>query len=259
MPIDDDPTRPSGRLLRDREGALIARYVSSGRDGTGFADLFELGTGVTVERALPVVLEELSGRHVAGDEPLGRAIVAAGGRAGRHAHVMSRDLRADPAPPEWRDPPAPRGLTLGPVDRPAADLTPAALAAYPADHPDNAHLDRPIDHGRELAGLVAGNAVGPLLPCSGIAVDRHGAVVGVVLVNHDKAPPPYGGPWVTQVFRGPGGSGAGRVLLQRALGLATAAGLPSLGLAVTHGNPARRLYQDLGFKLLITAFTVRVP
>ena len=41
------PDTAERRLLRDRDGALIARYVSSGRDGTGFADLFELGTGVT--------------------------------------------------------------------------------------------------------------------------------------------------------------------------------------------------------------------
>jgi ribosomal protein S18 acetylase RimI-like enzyme len=72
-------------------------------------------------------------------------------------------------------------------------------------------------------------------------------------------PPPYGGPWVTQLFRGPGGRGAGRALLMRALGIATADGLPALGLAVTHGNPAQRLYEELGFRLLLTSFSVRVP
>jgi hypothetical protein len=35
--------------------------------------------------------------------------------------------------------------------------------------------------------------------------------------------------------------------------------LVSLGLAVTDGNPARRLYEDLGFRHLVTSFTVRVP
>ena len=106
---------------------------------------------------------------------------------------------------------------------------------------------------------MAGQAVGPLMDCSGSPSTRDGAVVGAVLVNHDDAPPPFGGPWVTQVFRGPGGRGAGRALLQRALGLATAEELPALGLAVTYGNPARRLYEELGFELLVTAFNVRVP
>ena len=61
------------------------------------------------------------------------------------------------------------------------------------------------------------------------------------------------------MFRGPGGRGAGRALLKRALGLATRDGLPALGLAVTEGNPARRLYEELGFRPLLTSFTVRMP
>jgi GNAT superfamily N-acetyltransferase len=259
VPILDDPTRPGGRILTDADGAEIARYVAAFREGRPMADLFIRGPGVTVAQAVPVVLAELRGQLVAADEPLGRALVAAGARAGRHAHVMSRDLVADPAPAAWRDPPAPPGLRLGPLDRPASDLVAAAESAYPPHHVDNAHLDRPINHATELEALLAGRDVGPLLPCSGVAVDRDGAVVAAVVVNRDDAAPPYGGPWVTQVFRGPGGRGAGRALLQRALGLATADGLPALGLAVTHGNRAQRLYEELGFRVILTAVNVRVP
>ena len=259
MPIDHDPTRKDGRILRDDAGREVGRFVAASREGMPIADLFELTPGVSAEVAVPSILATLRGGQLAGEPALARALMAAGARAGRHAHVMSRDLGADPAPGAWCDPEPPEGLRLGPADRPASDLAAAALAAYPPDHVDPAHLARPIDHPRELEGLMAGRALGPLLRCSGLAIDRAGAVVGAVLVNCDDTPPPYGGPWVTQVFRGPGGRGAGRALLRRALGLATHDGLPALGLAVTVGNPAQRLYEELGFRLLLTSFTVRVP
>jgi GNAT superfamily N-acetyltransferase len=259
VPIEGDPSRRDGRILRDARGDAVGRFVLSTREQLPVADLFELAPGVELRSAVPVILAELRGHQVAGGAELGRALVEAGARPGRHAHAMSRDLVADPAPDAWRDPPAPPGLLLRPLDRPAEDLNAAARAAYPPDHPDNAHLSRPIDHAVEIAGLVAGHAVGPLLRCSGVAVDASGAVVGAVLVNRDAMPPPYGGPWVTQLFRGPGGRGAGRALLMRALGIATGDRLPALGLAVTHGNPAQRLYEELGFRLLLTSFTVRVP
>jgi GNAT superfamily N-acetyltransferase len=259
VPIHDDLSRREGRILTDGEGRQVGRFVAASREGFPLADLFELAPGVTVEHAVPAIVAELRGHVLAGDLELGRALLDVGARAGRHAHVMSRDLVADPAPPEWQDPLPPAGLRLTPLDRPAEDLAAAALAAYPPEHVDNAHLDRPIDHPKELVDLVAGRSVGPLLRCSGLAVDAGGAVVGAVLVNDDDGIPPYGGPWVTQVFRGPGGRGAGRALLERALGLATAGGLPALGLAVTHGNPAQRLYEELGFRHVVTAFSVRVP
>jgi GNAT superfamily N-acetyltransferase len=259
VPITDDPSRRDGRILTDGEGREVGRFVVASREGFALADLFELAPGVTIEQAVPVIVAELPGHVLAGDVPLGQALLAVGARAGRHAHVLSRDLVADPAPPEWQDAPVPDGLRLGPLDRPAEDLADAALAAYPPEHVDNAHLDRPIDHPRELVELIAGRSVGPLLRCSGLAVDAHDAVVGAVLVNDDHGTPPYGGPWVTQVFRGPGGRGAGRALLMRALGIATADGLSALGLAVTHGNPAQRLYEELGFRHVVTAFNVRVP
>jgi GNAT superfamily N-acetyltransferase len=259
VPITADPSRADGRILTDGDGRAIGRFVVASREGFPLADLFELAPGVTVAEAVPAIVAQLRGYVLAGDVELGRALLDAGARAGRHAHVLSRDLVADPAPRAWQDPPAPDGLRLTPLDRPAEDLAAAAVAAYPPEHVDNAHLDRPIDHPKELRELIAGRSVGPLLGCSGLAVDADDAVVGAVLVNDDEGSPPYGGPWVTQVFRGPGGRGAGRALLMRALGLATADGLPALGLAVTHGNPAQRLYDELGFRHVVTAFNVRVP
>ena len=49
------------------------------------------------------------------------------------------------------------------------------------------------------------------------------------------------------------------MLVQRALAIATAAGHPALGLAVTEGNPARRLYDALGFRPVLSSYSVTLP
>jgi ribosomal protein S18 acetylase RimI-like enzyme len=219
------------RSLRDDDGTVIARYLDVGR---GTADLLELD--VPVERAVPIVLRELRGMRVAGPVELAHALVAAGARPLRHAHVYSHALETLPDEPPG----------LRPLDRPPEDLLAAYDAAFPPGHPDR--TQPPLPH---LAAIVAEG----LLDASGIAVDGD-AVVGAVLVGelHD-ADPPLGGPWVMEVFRDPRYPGVGRALLERALARVPG---PSLGLAVTEGNPARRLYERLGFRRLLTSFTVQL-
>jgi GNAT superfamily N-acetyltransferase len=243
MPVVADLDRPERRKLVDADGLPLARFVHVERDGRVVADLFELE--VPVERALPTIMAELTGMRVAGPEPLGRALVAAGGIPARHAHVYSHDLRERPTPR------LSAGLRFAAADRPAADLLPAYLAAYPRDHVD-AHVLAGEDSGAHLARILGGGFGRPL-EGSGLAVDADGRVVGAILVNEfAEAPPPFGGPWVMELFRAPGARGAGRALLQRALSLTSG----TLGLAVTHGNPAERLYVALGFKRVFTAFSV---
>ena len=216
------------------------------------ADLFELEPGISVERAVPRILADLRGRRVAGDERLGRALIAAGGVAARHAHAYSHDLRARPEPVR---PPA--GLELVPADRPAADLVGAYAAAHPPDHVDFAAIAGE-DSEAHIAGLLGGR-LGRPLDCSGLAVDAGGRVAGAVLIASTPGiEPPFGGPWVMELFRHPRHPGAGRALLLRALALARADGLPALGLAVTHGNPAERLYVALGFRRVFTALWVDI-
>ena len=89
--------------------------------------------------------------------------------------------------------------------------------------------------------------MGPLLACSGLTVRDDGSVAGAILVNGSNGEPPLGGPWISQLFRHPGARGAGVPLLRRALAVATRDGVPAIGLAVTDGNPAQRLYEAHGF------------
>jgi GNAT superfamily N-acetyltransferase len=243
MPVVPDLDRPEHRKLVDRDGQPVARFLHVERDGRVVADLFELE--VPIERALPTILADLSGTRVAGSEPLGHALVAAGGIPARHAHVYSHDLRERPVPA------LPAGLRFAAADRPAIDLLPAYVASHPPHHVD-AHVLAGEDSAAHLARVLDGE-MGRKLEGSALAVDEQDRVVGAILVNEfAEAEPPFGGPWVLELFRAPGAHGAGRALLERALSV----GEGTLGLAVTNGNPAERLYVALGFERVFTAFSV---
>ena len=248
MPIADDPGRADGRLITDPGGRTVARFFERERDGRPFADLLELVDGIAVGEAVPLLKAELAGWRLAAPAPLGEALIAAGGTPRRHAHVMSRDLVRDPAPAAWLEPPAAAGIQLTPVDRPAADLADAVMAAYPADHPDYKDIPDPQNPAEELADLMNGEILGPLRRASGLAVREDGTVVGAVFVNGSGGEPPFGGPWISQIFRHPSAKGVGEPLLRRALAIATRDGLPAVGLAVTHANTgAMALYARNGF------------
>jgi len=255
VPIRKDPEQPRCQLLLDADGTPIARFQLVVRDGRRIADLLTRCGGIGVAQARDAALADLRGMLVCGDEELGRALVAAGGRQGRHAHVFSRDLRAAPADASGA-PPA--GLRIVPADRPASELVAAFRAAYKRDHPDFRAHPYPDDPALELAPLLDGRQVGPLMAASALAVDVAGAVVGAALVNRAPGDPPDSGPWLTQLFRSTAHPGAGRALLERVLAGLTAAGEPALGLAVTAGNPAERLYRALGFQRVFTAFNVQL-
>src|SRR4051794_23796497 len=192
---------------------------------------------------------------VCGDEELGRALVAAGGRQGRHAHVLSRELRGTPPPRPDAPPP---GLRIVAADRPAGDLAAGFRAAYARAHPDSRAHASPDAPAVELAPLLDGRQVGPLMTASALAVDEAGGVVGAALVNRAPGEPPDCGPWLSQLFRVPAHPGTGRALLEHVLVELAAAGEAALGLAVTDGNPAERLYLELGFHRAFTAFNVQL-
>jgi hypothetical protein len=217
---------PEAHALLDRDGTPIATYLLIDAGARRLADIVELR--VSVERALPVLLERFEGMRVSAPLELGEALVRAGARRRRHAHVYRHDL--EDVPPE---PPG-----LHPLDRSVAALLPAYEAAFPPGHPDRAR--RPDQHLRTLMR-------GGLLDGSGMALEGD-RVVGAILVgalDND-------GPWVLEVFRDPGSPGTGRALLERALARAQG----SLGLTVTEGNRAERLYRALGFKLRQTFLSV---
>lgn len=246
MPVIDGPD--GRRVLLDASGAAVGRFDRGERDGQAYADHFEREPGISAEHAAVAVLADLRGMRIAADEALGRELVTAGGKATRHAHLMSHELAERPA---WREPP---GCRLTDVDRPAADLVDAYRAAFAPGHVDHRYL--PAERAwAELENHLSGVEFGPLLRGSGLAIDPRGVVVGAILLGTLPGEPPFNGPWIIEVFRHPAHRGVGRALLERALALVDA---EALGLMVTEGNPARALYEALGFRLVHTALVVQI-
>jgi GNAT superfamily N-acetyltransferase len=149
-------------------------------------------------------------------------------------------------------------VRIAPADRPAGDLAPAFRAAYPRDHPDFRSHPYPEDPALDLAPLLAGRQVGPLLAASAVAVDGRDRVVGAAIVNRAAGAPPEAGPWLSQIFRVPAHRGTGRALLEHVLAALAAAGEEALGLTVTDGNRAEGLYRSLGFERAFSVFNVQL-
>jgi GNAT superfamily N-acetyltransferase len=231
----------------------VLSYTQGVRDGRPWADqAWVLGPG-----ARHAVTTQLSGWYVSGDPDFGRALIGAGADMVRHAHSMLADLAADPPPLRWAAPSLPDGITLTPVDRPAAEIFPIAELAYGPDHADRRYDRRTAAERAEgFAALLAGEAIGPLNPISALAVDATDQPVAMVAIFDRTAVLP----WVGQLIRRPGDElrGLGAAMLRRAMRDVAAAGFAELGLAVSDGNPAQRLYERLGFTIRETSFTVLV-
>jgi GNAT superfamily N-acetyltransferase len=166
----------------------------------------------------------------------------------RVRHAMQRDLRT--LPEGWADAPGPPGVTFEGAGRRPDELVEALVSAYPPGHVDEIVGDPLAEETR----IMQGRECGPLMDSSRFAVSG-GKVVGAVLItdapgNMLMAP----GPLVADVFRhaDPRWRGVGTALLRRGCAAVAAAGHDTLDLQVTDGNPAKRVYEALGFRLVAT-------
>lgn len=125
-------------------------------------------------------------------------------------------------------------------------LAPALVGAYDAQHPDAMSSDLAAAAQR-LSG-VAEDPDNPRLRATTVA-ELGGRPVGAALVLRSEHVEGWKGPWVMNVFRAPDPAlpGVGRAMLVRALDVLREDGETQLGLAVTATNPARRVYESLGF------------
>ncbi|WP_051754773.1 GNAT family N-acetyltransferase [Kitasatospora purpeofusca] len=244
------------------DGVAVVRFEQGEREGRPWADRLEaVDPGADPAALAAFVRKELAGWVVSGPVRLGEELVRQGAAVLRHGHTMHRDL-VDAPPPggwaAWADTPLRDGFRAVPCDRGPEALVPASRAAFGPGHPDH----RP-DEGRDdrssvlrIAELLSGQVIGPLLPASTLVVDGTDRVVaGAVLTDWD------GLPWIAHVFRHPshGYPGLGRDLLRRVLAEVAAGGTTRIGLAVTEGNRARQLYEELGFTTTHSSLTVVVP
>lgn len=251
-------------VVRDATGRALARTSLTLDAAPPRAELLIGLPGASPSAIATAAQTALAGMRVSTEDPdLGHALVGAGGVLVRNATVMSLQLASSPAGGS-------DARVLAWADAPAAARTPAALAvasvaAYPPEHPDHEPGDDDLDVAAAgIASILAGEAIGEFSPdCSGVVVDGAEVVAAVLIteVDADLALEWPGGTWIADVFVAPshGGQGLGRALLGHAVGRSRAAGHDVMGLAVTVGNPARRLYDAAGFVEDRTTLAVLMP
>jgi ribosomal protein S18 acetylase RimI-like enzyme len=177
-----------------------------------------------------------------------RARLGDGGRVERHFVRMALDL-TQPLPKA----PMPAGFVAAPVraDRVAAYAR-VVCAAYVAGHPDHQiEDDDPAAAALVIAGYLHGDEPGPWIEEASLHAVGPDAGMAAVLVASEYSPD--GGdphqPWITELAVDPwwAGRGVGPALVIGAAERLVERGDRTLGLAVTMGNPARLLYERLGF------------
>lgn len=190
------------------------------------------------------------------------ALEASGARLLRHADDMARPLDADRTGGHGQALELPAGLELAEVDEGWVDrIALASLDAFPPDHPDHAPGETVtlVDAVDRYSRLIRGERAGGVISrASGLLVDEAGnRVVGAALITELAASPVWpGGPWVADAFVVPQwhGHGLGQALLKRAIVACSALGHARIGLSVTVGNPAARLYERLGFSVFRSVY-----
>jgi GNAT superfamily N-acetyltransferase len=184
-------------------------------------------------------------------------LLAGGARLMREGSDMVLDLAPDGLAPAA--PSLPAGVHAIGAAEAASRLPAASLLAYGPGHPDNPGSLAEAE--RRWRQLMTGEAVGPVLEPPSIAIeDLAGEVLGAVVVTR-LWPESWGwagGPWVADIFVVPAhqGRGLGRALLTHAVAWAHAHAEPRIGLTVTAGNPAQRLYESAGFQRRRTIFVL---
>lgn len=186
------------------------------------------------------------------DSALADALVSSGAPLHRVAVDMVHDLADLPGTA-----PLPAGWTLAPGGW-DDDLAAAFQEAYASDHADGPWTDE--DTAEVSAMYEPGAALVPLGTATARVVDPSGRSAGQLLC---AGPVPWveEGAWVLTLglAHRAQGRGLGRCLLEHALRGTREAGLPCLGLSVTEGNPARRLYDAAGFREVSRVFSLRLP
>ncbi len=242
----------------------MVRYVRSGVKSPWADRAVAL---IPIERAVPLILEAMPGwqfvpdgdEETGADQALADALVQAGASVSRHALGYTYPLEGADLPPDWAQPRLPGDAELAPITGVTDGLVDLIRRAFPPGHPDHAMDDWDLADGLET--LVVSQKLGPLLDET-VQVVRRGHPMAALIINRFTGEPPYGGPWISDIFRDPEDAearGLGSALIRRALVLLAARGEPALSLAVTFGNPAAEVYARLGFQPAWDVIRLKLP
>ncbi|MFY1673749.1 GNAT family N-acetyltransferase [Plantactinospora sp. WMMB334] len=243
MPVRPDVDDSADSALCADDGTPLARLRLHDDDGQRVAADVRPLAGVALPAVAAQARHDLAGlRLETPHEGLADALVAGGLALRRAATELRHDLTRLPAPPTL-----PTGWTLAAAGW-DDDLAQACDAAYGPDHPDGRWS---ADDTRQVRAMFdTDDPVPPLRNASARVVGPDGRSAGHVLC---AGPVPWTDDicgWILNIAVAPHvqGNGLGRALLVHALRGTREAGLPTLGLSVVDRNPARRLYDDAGFR-----------
>jgi len=247
---------PSRGVLADA-GELLGRFHRFDAVPPS-AELFE--PLADTDRVVQAVFDDLAGWSLTTtDEDFADALVQRGATPTRHFSLMSVDLTTSEMTEGDDLPEFLEVRPLGADDPVPREVVGLVRSAYPPGHPDE---ERGTDDDiiRDIRRAQSGSRLGPLLDQSAFFFDAD-RPAAMLLVNRVPGDPPLGGPWVTDICRVPDRryAGLGRSMLMRVMRLLREGGESALSLAVTEGNPARALYESLGFTVVATTLKVRIP
>ena len=237
----DEPARGARLVEADGAAALCWEWPQAGGPSLLWLRPHDPASPLT-PTALVALARTCVGDVVATEDPgCSAALAEAGLPMVRHVH----GLAADPAVvAETR---VRTDLRMAPLGAASLEqLAEVRTAAFPPGHPDHSEETleaRVAAYARELED--PDNPVHHASRSAWLGDE----LVGTCLVTDSRHFPGFVGPWVQNLSRRPGQAarGSGAALLVEAARAVVADGGRYLGLAVTDTNPARRLYERMGW------------
>lgn len=254
MSVLKDPDNQDWSLLVAGDGRRLARLRLRDDPVERVAGQFSVLHGAAMGDVVDRACAELRGARLATvDEDLVAAMVNAGVPLERSSTDLVHSLDHIPA----ADRPS-QGWSLDSATWDEA-LMPVLEDAYRHPHPDAGGARQLADVLREVfeqrqPGAVLPGASARLREPNGVVRGHVLTVVRVPWASSSLA-------WVMDValHSSARGRGMGRMLLLHALHGTKRVGIDGLGLTVTHGNPARALYEAVGFRMLRRSWSLRIP
>jgi len=239
----------------------IVEFQRGVRPEMARADVAVILPGRTVDEAVATAVAQLAGwRLTTDDELFAQALVTAGATLNRRALIMGCPLGAGSHPQPIE------GFSLASVPttsdiEPWLPVLPSWQAAFPPGHPDHLDMSDPATAVQFFMALVDGTQMGPLHRSSCLVMDDDGLARAGIIVNVRPGEPPWGGPWISDIWRDPSlrGQGMGPRLIDRAKAQLVEDGFSDLTLAVTATNDAARTYEREGFTLVMDSRILQLP